>query len=580
MATAAAPRPRVPRGVRLVLGLGCVLLGAVLVLRPFSSLAVLLVLVVTGLAVAGIAGLVVGDHARTTVLRGIVLLVAAIAVAVWPGATLGILTVVLALALVVGGAIDVAHAPGVRGAARVDAAVGGVTSIAFGVLALAWPDITVLVLAVAFGAWLVVVGVTELVGFVRGGNVPVPRPGRRRRAARVGGWRLAGTVLGAFVAVVLVVLSLALQRGAPSPDAFYDPPADAPSAPGQLLRSEPFRSDEIPAGASAWKILYTTTRDEGEPATGSGIVIAPTSAGPSPVVAWAHGTTGASPGCAPSVLEEGLRAGAMVVQDRVIEQGWAMVTADYIGLGTSGQHPYLIGQGEGRSVLDAVRAAHQLTAAHLADQTVVWGHSQGGHAALWAGMLAPTYAPELEIDGVAALAPASNLPGLVDAMGGVTGGELFASYVVDAYTATYPDVRYDDLVRPGARIIVREMAQRCLSEPGILVSAVTSVFLDKPIWSGDPSSGPFLARLTENVPSGPIPAPVLVAQGADDRLVVPSAQDAYVDARCAAGYAVDYRTYAGLDHVGLVAADSPLVPDLLTWTADRFAGAPAADTCR
>jgi len=31
------------------------------------------------------------------------------------------------------------------------------------------------------------------------------------------------------------------------------------------------------------------------------------------------------------------------------------------------------------------------------DDTVVWGHSQGGHAALWTGILAPTYAPEIAI---------------------------------------------------------------------------------------------------------------------------------------------------------------------------------------
>jgi len=43
------------------------------------------------------------------------------------------------------------------------------------------------------------------------------------------------------------------------------------------------------------------------------------------------------------------------------------------------------------------------------DDTVVWGHSQGGHAALWTGILAPTYAPEIAILGVAAVAPASDL---------------------------------------------------------------------------------------------------------------------------------------------------------------------------
>jgi hypothetical protein len=162
---------------------------------------------------------------------------------------------------------------------------------------------------------------------------------------------------------------------------------------------------------------------------------------------------------------------------------------------------------------------------------------------------------------------------------GATGGELFASYVVDGYTAEYPDVRYDDVVRPGARIIVREMAQRCLAEPGVLVSVVTSVALDKPIWSGDPSSGVFLERLLQNVPTGRIAAPLLVGQGSADTLVTPAAQQSYVDDRCGAGYPVDYRVYAGRGHVPLVEPDSPLVPDLIAWTADRFAGAPAGNTC-
>lgn len=567
------------RGLQLTLGVVSVLVGAVLTVRPFASLAVLIVLLVVGLTVTGVAGLVARDGGLPTALRGVVHLASAIAIVVWPGATIRVATVIVAAALVVGGGIDLAQVPRVHGTARANAALGGMTSIAFGVLALSWPDVTVLVIAVLFGAWLVVVGVRGIAWVVRGSEGAVTWPAPRRGNARSGGWRLAGTALGAILAVALVGVSLFLQSRVATPDAFYDPPDDVPGAPGQLLRSEPFSSDEIPAGASAWKILYTTTSDEGHPAIASGLVIAPTSTAPSPVVAWAHGTTGVAAACAPSVLDSGLDAGAMFLQDTVIAAGWAIVATDYIGVGTAGQHPYLIGQGEGRSVLDAVRAAREVTEAHLADQTVVWGHSQGGHAALWAGMLEATYAPELELAGVAALAPAGNLPAFVDTMDDVTGAELFASYIVDAYTANYDDVIYDDLVRPGARIIVREMAQRCLAEPGILVSALTALSLDQPIWANDLSGGSLLTRLEENVPSGPIDAPLLVAQGGDDGLVTPSAQDAYVGARCADGYALDYRTYEGRGHVPLVEPDSPLVPDLLAWTADRFAGEPATDTC-
>ena len=45
---------------------------------------------------------------------------------------------------------------------------------------------------------------------------------------------------------------------------------------------------------------------------------------------------------------------------------------------------------------------------------MVWGHSQGGHAALWTGIVAPTYASDVPIAGVAAAAPASDLKPLLD----------------------------------------------------------------------------------------------------------------------------------------------------------------------
>ncbi|MCY1375390.1 hypothetical protein D9M69_628020 [compost metagenome] len=161
----------------------------------------------------------------------------------------------------------------------------------------------------------------------------------------------------------------------------------------------------------------------------------------------------------------------------------------------------------------------------------------------------------------------------------MTGGEIFGSFVIDAYARAYDDVQLADYVRPAARPIVREIAARCLSEPSTLVSVATVLSLDKPVWSGDPGRGPLAVRLRENVPDGPITAPLLLAQGADDVLVTPAAQDAYVAERCADGQPLDHRSYAGRDHLSLVAADSPAMADLLTWTEERFAGQPGRDTC-
>ncbi|MFD2393395.1 alpha/beta hydrolase family protein [Dietzia aerolata] len=87
------------------------------------------------------------------------------------------------------------------------------------------------------------------------------------------------------------------------------------------------------------------------------------------------------------------------------------------------------------------------------------------------------------------------------------------------------------------------------------------------------------ATLRENSPTGPWPAPVLVAQGLADPLVKPSMQQSWVDGRCAAGEPIDYRTYPGLDHMGLVAADSPLTPQLVEWTLARWSGQAPTPTC-
>ena len=89
-----------------------------------------------------------------------------------------------------------------------------------------------------------------------------------------------------------------------APDAFYDPPSDMPHQPGALLRSEPLKDVILPAGIRGWRILYATTVDDSTPATAVATVFAPTDppAGPRPVIAWEHATTGLLQKCMPSLL--------------------------------------------------------------------------------------------------------------------------------------------------------------------------------------------------------------------------------------------------------------------------------------
>lgn len=572
---------RLPRWLSLVLGLALVAIGAVLTFRPFASLSVLIVLVAVAAIVAGIAEMASAREQDTpwlAAVAGAAWLVVGIGVAVWPGLGLGVLAVWVGVGLVLGGMLRALG--GVSGAAdqRVTAVISGVASVVFGVLALSWPDVTILVVAVVFGARTVLTGLALAAGAFRR-----PAPATAAAAAPAGRARRWSRTLRASAALVIAVALLALsaffRQASPSPDAFYQPPANVPSAPGALLRAEPFTTG-IPADARAWRILYTTTRDTGVPAVASAIVLEARNvpAGPRPVIAWAHGTTGIAEGCAPSLSKDPLGSGAMPALPQVISEGWILVATDYTGLGTRGPTPYLIGQGEGRSVLDAVRAAKHMTQVDLGDKTVVWGHSQGGQAALWTGILASTYAPDVNVVGVAAMAPASNLPALADNLGSITAGSIFAAYVIDAYAASYPDVSVSHYVKPGAQAVVDGIAGRCLAEPEVFISVGTAV-AGGAIFAVSPSSGPLGARLAGNVPAQKIQASVLLAQGEADPLVTPAAQAAYVKTECATGTRLDYRIYPGLDHLSLVAATSPLIPQLISWTQDRFDGQPASSTC-
>ena len=430
-----------------------------------------------------------------------------------------------------------------------------------------WPDVILMLLAVATGATLVVIGVKFLHR-----RVPAPPNGNEPRVR----WRRVGVIAALPAALGALILSGYLGSH-PRPGAFYTPPESfsasaepsraAAATPGELLRAEPV---EAPEGAEGIRILYTTTRDgDDTPAVASAVVYTPTGVEDAPVVAWAHGTTGQANGCAPSM--ESLDSGAMYVLDDVLTAGWAIVASDYTGLGTPGSHPYLIGEGEGRSVIDAVRAAAQSDLS-LGEDTVVWGHSQGGHAALWAGGLWEDYAPELPLAGVAALAPAANVPAIIDSWGESRLSNIFSAYVLASYGQEYDDVAARDYIRPPAEATARALAARCLDDPGTAVSLTASLLQETTIWAGGEIDGPLRERAEENIPTTPIPAPVLIAQGEDDAAIPLASQDAYTANRCGEGWELDYRTYPGLDHLPLVEPDSEAIDDVFVWTAALFSG--------
>jgi pimeloyl-ACP methyl ester carboxylesterase len=361
-------------------------------------------------------------------------------------------------------------------------------------------------------------------------------------------------------------------------DAFYDPPADLPHKPGALLRSEPLKDVVLPAGVRGWRILYATAVDDNTPATAVATVFAPTdsSTGPHPVIAWEHATTGLLQKCMPSLLSAASKG--ILERNRIVMAGWVVVATDYSFAEKDGPHPYLIGEGEARAALDSVRAARQISELTLDERLVVWGYSQGGHAALWAGIIGPRYAPDLKICGVVAIAPAANIKNILAI--NVEMDKRFGPYLARSYSRFYPDITFEQAVRPEALDAARQIVNLCDFLPPAdqeRIEALAATFEGPALATS--SNKPLQARLEQNTADRPIQAPVVIAQGLSDIVVPPSATDAYVEKRCAAGQHLEYWTFAGRDHLTIIQPGTPLEDLLIKWTTARFANEPQPTGC-
>jgi len=377
----------------------------------------------------------------------------------------------------------------------------------------------------------------------------------------------------------LAAVFLALAAPAAAQSAFYDAlRIDAIGKPGTLVRSQAMQG--APLGAAAWRVLYRSTSFDGKPILVSGVVIVPQGAPPPggrPIVAWAHPTTGIVPHCAPSLAlfffqqVQGLRT--------MVRDGYVVAATDYPGLGTPGPHPYLVGLSEARAVIDSVRVARTMPGAGGGNRYVVWGHSQGGHAALFTGLIAKSYAPELTLLGVAAAAPASALGALMDDDLDSPAGKNITAMTLWSWQRVY-DAPMSKVVDPRAMPAIDRLAQECIEGPWDLGARKRT---EKPLEhhfltvAHPDDVEPWRALLAKNT-TGPVPAdiPVFLAQGLDDEVIWPKVTRAYFDTLCKGGSKARLFLMPGVGH-GAAAMKSAL--DAVAWMTARFAGETPPSDC-
>ncbi|HEV6953471.1 MAG TPA: lipase family protein [Promicromonospora sp.] len=354
-------------------------------------------------------------------------------------------------------------------------------------------------------------------------------------------------------------------------DDFYTPPDPLPDgADGEVIR---WREEPRQLSARNYLVMYHSTNATGQDIAVTGRVLVPTvrwrGEGPRPVVSVASGTRGVGDTCAPSRWLDYERP----LIEPMLLKGWAVVVTDYEGLGTPGMHTYVVGQSEGRAVIDMVRAATTLDATGLeaGGKVAFSGYSQGGGGAMWAGELQPTYAPELDLVGVAAGGVPADLTEVAEGLDGQVGFGflLLAAYGLDA---AYPELDLESYLNERGRRTYEKERDACVD--ATLAHAFQNIGM---FTTTDPLQDPaWQARLAENrLGANPPDVPIRLFHGLLDEIVAPGQARALRDEYCAAGADVQWEWHLG-EHVSTMVTGAPGV---IAFLDQRFRDRPFSVHC-
>lgn len=347
--------------------------------------------------------------------------------------------------------------------------------------------------------------------------------------------------------------------------------------------------NDAPAGSRGWNLIYVSQGATGSLVYVSGEVYVPNDMPDGDLerrlVIWNHGTAGTEDSCAPSrnnvtvaftnptdlLASDGeSRVPALV---SLLDRGYVVAMSDYQGLGTPGGTEYLNGPAQGMAALDVARAARNVVA-DVGTTVGMYGFSQGGQTSLWAAHLAPDYAPELDLVGVVATAPAARQLALSFYDLDIPENSGYFISRMAGLAVGRPDVSLRDMLTPAGLELLDAQTWDCyeifrqaagMTEPYAYPEAL------------EPGTA-WRALLEANDAFLPINTsiPVLIVQGdADVDVGVELTRDVVRDL-CAGGSTLEYQEYAEVNHMDMSIQAAPLMAD---WFDARFTGTPAPSTC-
>ncbi|MFO1151409.1 MAG: lipase family protein [Alsobacter sp.] len=386
---------------------------------------------------------------------------------------------------------------------------------------------------------------------------------------------------------------------------------------GAVLARQPVATS-IP-GAQAWRIAYVSSDHRGQPTISTGLVVAPKGkppAGGRPIVAWAHGTTGAAQNCGPSQVEDPAQPlneyfliggtswtdfGIPAV-NQFIKAGYVVVATDYQGLGGGGRSQYMVTSTQAHDTIDSIRAAGSLGLAGANRKAAIYGWSQGAGVTLTAAS-SPGYVARtgtafdgVELVGFVAMAPpdvavlAPKGP-LDDAaaqkvLAGMTASFSDSVFNFTHYALTiwatayaYPQLKLTDIFTDdGARAIDEIISKKCMHAAADTMNYTYGAGFKSLLRDTPRNPQAWVASLIDGaVPDVKPSAPVVIYFGTRDTAIAPVMGQLYREQMCKAGANVSRVQLAGEQtHFSTPGISEPLY---LPWLMDRFAGKPAADGC-
>ena len=390
------------------------------------------------------------------------------------------------------------------------------------------------------------------------------------------------------LAVPLAAIALAASNAhaatqGPAGMAFYTPPAVITGNHGDLIS---YRSTTVSLGTdapavNAWNVMYRSTDSRGAANVVTGTVLVPKgiwlSLTARPIVSYAVGTHGLAQSCAPSLQ---MAAGTDYENANIVaalKAGYAVLVSDYQGYTNGATPTYLAGASQGNAVLDIVTAAQKIPFGGLSTnaKVAVWGYSQGGQSAAWAGQLQPTYAPNIKLVGVAAGGVPGDFKRTARFLDGSAGSGFMFGGVI-GLAQQYPDkIPLDTLASDTGKAAINQGKQQCVFE-----SMFTFMNHELSEYTVNNRSLESLmtvpsineALTAQDLGGNTITAPLYQYHGQADEFIPLDQALALKKKYCARATSVTFDLFPS-EHIATQFQGAPYV---LSWVADRIAGKTAA----